>query len=46
MLHQITVDPQLIGGVFGFAFGGLFGYAVRSIISYHHRQRYRRRRGY
>ena len=46
MLHQIASDPQLIGGAFGFAFGGIFGYAVRAMISYHHRQQYRRRRGY
>jgi len=45
MLHQIAGDPHLIGGVFGFAFGGLFGYAVRSMISLHRRQTYRRRRG-
>jgi len=46
MLHQFAGDPQIIGGVFGFAFGGLFGYAVRSMISLHRRQMYRRRRGY
>ena len=43
MLHQLSGDPHLVGGVFGFALGGLFGYALRSMISFHRRQLYRRR---
>ena len=45
MLNQIAGDPHIVGAIFGFAFGGLFGHAARSMVSHHHRQQYRRRRG-
>lgn len=45
MLQQFTGDPHIIGGFLGFAFGGVSGYVLRSLISHHRRQLYRRRRG-